>query len=482
MSRGKFLQRVKTNAGWLYAAEFLPRVGSLFIVPIWSVRVAPADYARWILTLTAAELLLQLGGLGFGTFLTKVIYRYRDERAERYFGMGAVVMLGATALWGLAIAMSSRWLSPLMVGAGVRADLCVFLGVYLVCAQVTNIAILYLGSSVQYARYCLLLSCRWVFNTGLFLFFLLFKGQGFYSWVWAAVGTEVLLLPVCAFQLRPVWSQWGNRRRMLRFSFRFSLPSLWTDLVAWGQGRIGRYVLSFSGLGAGLGLYGMADRFAQNYAGLIRPTKVVTLRLLGHRLEDDADSPDFLKFFHLFACLALALAFLTALFLGDVAKLFMAPGYHGSVAALPPLIFGLYLVETYSLYDTLMFRYFKVWFHFYGMVVAFVAITVTTIVLVPVMGFLGAAVANLIGAVAMMIFAHRYVVRVSPRPFRLMEKMGFAVLAFALALAADRGQWTIATKAVVALAALAPYSFYYWRHRAIFFPSMSGAAVVGFSS
>ncbi len=475
MRPGSLLGVFRTNTGWLYATEFLSRLVGLLVVPIWSSRVAPGEYARWVLALTTTEMLLEVGGIGLATFLTKVLYRYRDDRAERYFGMGAGVMIGATVPGAVVMALVSPWLSRTVIGGDVRADLFVFLAFYLVLAQFTRLTNVYLESRVQYAACFVLRMLRLVVNTGLLLYFLLARSQGFYSWVWAALGTELLLLPFSAYQLRGVQWRWPNRR-MLAFAFRFSAPSLVTNLLGWGQSRAGRYVLSFSGLSAGVGLYGLAQNFAQNYGGVVRPAKIVSLRILGHALEDDADTPYFLEFFHGFACLALGAAFVVAMFLGDIMRLLVASDYYRATAALPPLVFALYLQEVYTLYHSLMFRYFKVWFQFWGMLIAFVAVLAAMIAAVPHFGFVGAAVAELAGAAAMVVFAHAYAVKVSRRQFRFGEKMSFSAGALALAAGAELLAVPLLLRIALAVAALTAYLLFYWRRRRELFPVAAGLA------
>lgn len=469
MKRARLLQVMTKNTTWLYAAEALPRLASLFVVPIWSARVAPEEYARWILALTSAELAIDIGGLGFASFLTKVLYRYHDERAQRYFGMGASVVLGATAVMAALVAVCSPWLSQVVIGGRVRHDLFAWLGLYMLLAQVTNLAIVYQSTLVRYGAYFVLVTLRWIGNAGLLLFYLLVHGQGFYSWVWAWLGTEALLLPVSMYQLREVqWGWW--RRRMLTFAFRFSLPSLATTGLASGQSRVGRYLLSFAGVTTGLGLYGIAQNVARNYGAVVRPTKLVAVRLLGHALEERAESPHYLEFFHGFACLALSVAFLLSLFLGDLMKLFVSPAYWGATAALPFLIFALYLEEMCTLYQSLMFRYFKVWFPFLGSLVAFPIVIAATIALVPRVGFLGAALAQLAGAAAMLVFSQWYANKVSARPFRFVEKVAFTLGALLLAIAAQAGALSILQKSLVAITVLAWYLVFHWRRREVLFP------------
>src|SRR5574337_100008 len=108
--------------------------------------------------------------------------------------MGAGVMIGATVPGAGVMALFSPWLSRTVIGGDARPDLFVFLAFYLVLAQFTRLTNLYLESRVQYAACFVLRMLRLIFNTGLLLYFLLGRGQGFYSWVWAALGTEVLLL------------------------------------------------------------------------------------------------------------------------------------------------------------------------------------------------------------------------------------------------------------------------------------------------
>lgn len=458
------------NTAWLYAAEALPRVGALVIVPIWSARVRPEEYANWVLALTSVELLLEFGGLGLGSYLTKVLYRYRDRRGEEYYVLGFALAIAATVVVATLAGAFSSWLAPVLIGGEVRNDLFVWLGLYLVLAQWTNLTLLYLGARIRYRPYFLLQSLRWLVNAGCLLFFLLGRDQGFYSWVWAAVIAEAVVASV-AVRWLPL--RWRFRRRMLDFALRFSLPSLSTSLLGWGQARVGRYVLSFAGLSAGVGLYGIAQNFATNYGAILRPAKIVAMRFMGRALEDDANSPYFVEFFHGFVSVALAVAMVTGLFLGDVMKLFVSGTYHGAAAAVPLLVFTLLAQEVYSVYHSLMFRYFKVWFHLVGVTIGFPVVTGATLLLVPRFGFIGAVIAQLAGALAMLVFAHRYTMSVTRRDFRVGEKIAFGAAGLALVVVAEMAALSLSAKGAVAIAALGGYGWLHWHRRHRLFPLLA---------
>ena len=223
-----------------------------------------------------------------------------------------------------------------------------------------------------------------------------------------------------------------------------------------------------------MGLYGIAQNLSANYGVLVRPTKLVAWQLVGRALEEDNHSPYFLEFFHSFASVALVIAFLAALFMGDVMKWFVSSSYWAAAVALPALIFTAHLEEIVSLYHSLMFRYFKVWFHLFGSLIAFPIVIAATIFLVPRLGFLGAALAQLVGAVAMVVFAQSYASRISWRPFRFGEKMAFLLGAFCLVTVAQRLALSIPSKILLALMVLAGYGLYHWRRRGELFPLAAG--------
>lgn len=475
MKPRRFLQVLTTNSAWLYAGELLPRLAGLVLVPIWSARVDPAEYARWVLALTSAELVLELGGLGLASFLVKVWFRYRDERAARYAGMGMRLVLQSTAVLAGLMAAASPWLSVHLIGAGVRGDVFAWLGAYVVLAQLNNLAILQEGTAVRYGAYVRLGTMRWVLNISFLLYFLLRQRAGWYSWVWAWVAAEACMCPAALWYLRRV--QWGwASRHLRRFALRFSLPMLFTNGLGWGQQRVGRYVLSGAGMGAGVGWYGVAQQMSRNYGALIRPAKLVVQQLLGHELEQDKHSPYFLEGFHAVAAVGLGIGFVAALFLGDLMKLIVAPSYWGAAVALPALIFAAYLQELYSLYNSLMFRYFKVWFQSVGTVVAFLTVTAASLLLLRWQGFLGVALAQVLGAAAMVGCAHAYAMRVAPRAFRFGEKMWWTLAAFLTASAAAVWSWPLSVKIAAAALGLGGLVWSYWRRRLVLFPAALAAA------
>lgn len=463
-----WLNRLRSNAGWFYAAEAFPRLVAILIIPIWSARVAPEEYARWVLALTTAEILRELSGLGLSEYLTKVVYRYHDERVREYFGMGAGVMLGSTLVTAISLAAASPWLSRLLIGADAPAGLFAWLALYIVVTQVTSLALLWAGSRVQYRIHFTLLALRTLLTGAFLLFFLLVLHSGFYSWVWGTLCAESLVAIASVWFLREI--RWRWRPHLMRFGFRFSLPFLATNLFLLGQDRVGRYVLGASGLTAGVGLYGMAQSFALNYGAAVRPVKVVALQMLGHELEQHADTPYYLEFFHGFVGLALAAAFLVALFLGDVMRLFTAAAYHPASLAVPLLVFAAYHQEVFSLYHSLMFRHFRVWFQFFAAATSFVTIAAVALAIAPRFGFAGAALAQLGGTVAMVAFAHIYAGRVVLREFRFGEKTAFMAVALGVSVVAEVRGWPVLVKVVMVIVLLPAYLLYYWRRRDTLFP------------
>ncbi len=470
--KGGALGRLKANSLWLYATELLPRIGTLFIVPLWSARVRPEEFAHWVLVLTGVEISLLMGNMGLSTFLVKVLYRYRDERAQKYFGMGVSLIMGATVILAMFFALGSPWLTRLMVGAGVRQDLFVFLGIYVVLTQFNNLAILYIQTRVRYRSNFVVVFSRWIINTGIFLCCLLIFHQGFYSWVWAALGNEMLSLPFSLYLLRSVpWRHW--KRRMALFAFRFSSPTLANELLNWVQNRTGRYALGYSGLGAGLGLFGVAQSFSQNFGGMVRPIKLVSSNILGAALEDDENNPHFMEFFHGFSCLAMSVALGSALFFPDVMRWLMSPSYWPAARALPALVFALYMGEMFTLYHSLMFRYFKVWFDFSRTILTFPVVVLLTLLLVPLWGFLGAALALMVGAGTMWAFAHFYSIRVTRRRFLFAEKSLCAAIMFLVAQGAVFFEVSLSFRAGLAALVLIPFWIWHWVRRDLLFPTLS---------
>lgn len=467
-----FVRTLKRNSLFLYIAEIIPRLGAMVIVPLWSARISPLEYGKWVLALTGTEIILAVGNLGLISYMIKVLYRYHDDRANAYFGMSLSIIMAMTSGIAATAACFSPWLSRVLVGSSVRPDLFVYLAIFLVGVQLNNMSIVYVQNRLQYGSSLWLVLFRWTVNMTVMLYCLIIRHQGFYSWVWASLASEVSTLPLSLYFLRHVKWTYFNRR-MLSFAFRFSLPTMATQVLGWGQSRVGRYILSMSQLGSAVGLFGVSQNFSQNYGAVVRPVKSVAQQILGHRLEADADSPEFMEFFHFFCCLGLAVAFLSGMFFRDIMKLLIAPAYWGARAALPALVFGLYMEEIFTLYHSLMFRYFKVWFDFSRTLIVFPAVTLATLLLVSRLGVVGAALAQMLGAGIMWLFAHLYAKKVTVRNFRFRHHVGVTAMAFLIAELAYVLRFSLGIRLVVASVALGPYLLYYWRVRQRVFPLLS---------
>jgi O-antigen/teichoic acid export membrane protein len=444
-------------------AEMLPRLGTLFIVPIWSSRIVPAEYGKWIVIATTLEVLLGIGSFGISEFHTKVLFRYHDNRADKYFGLGGMVVMANTAILAILWVIASHWLRSI-TGWNLSSRLFSCLAAYLLLAQFNAMAIHYLQCTINYFRYTLQTLARWFINSSIFLTSLLVYKQGFFSWVWAAFGTESLIFMLSLYQLRHVeWTFW--HKRMFKFALRMGYPMMATFFFGWAQNRAVRYALLMASFQSSLGLYGAAENFASNYGSVIRPGKIVAQRILGHTLEQDAESPDFMEFFHFFSTFAFVAAFVASLFLGGVLKLFTSSTYHTATHALPYLIFGLYLSEICTLYQSLMFRYFKVWFNFSVLAISLPVLVLSIVLLVPKWGLIGAAAAQFCGFTGMFVLSHVYASRVTQRDYRFGEKMAFTFMGLAIAVAIDRMGLSLVVRAIAAVFCLGAYIMFYWKRR-----------------
>jgi len=191
---------------------------------------------------------------------------------------------------------------------------------------------------------------------------------------------------------------------------------------------------------------------------------------VGRELERDRETPRYLEFFHAYGSLGIILAFVTSLFLGDMLSLLVARDYQGVRVIIPLLIFGMYCREIFSIYHSLMFRYLKTWFPLWGAALGAVIVIGANIVLIRPFGFVGAALAQVAGGLAIAVFAHEYAHRVSPHADGFAEKMIAAAIVCAIALVTEHFEVPVLDKLLLATAGIAGYSAILWRRRHVYFP------------
>ncbi len=454
------------DSAWAYAADWAGAAIGLIVIPIWSRRVGPDDYARWLLVASAIEIIGFTGLLGLATFGMKVLYRYDDPAAPRHFGMIVATVIATTAVLVTGLTL----LAPaLAMPLGLPTGALYAAGAIVLCKQVNDLAILFVGNRLEYQAYFVLTALRVSLNATFLLYFLLVRGQGFRSWIWAALLTEACLLLPSAYYLRAIRLH-RKSVRLLKFGIRFSFPGFLMDMLGWGQSRLDRYLFASFGLMAPLGQFAVGQSVAATYGMVTRPAKVLAQRMVGRELERDRETPRYLEFFHAYGSLGIILAFATSLFLGDALSLLVAREYRGVRVIIPLLIFGLYCREVFSVYHSLMFRYLKAWFPLWGTGLGAVIVIGANILLIGPLGFVGAALAQVAGGLAIALFAHAYARRVSPRADGFAEKMLAAAAVCAITLVTEYFEVPVFDKLLLATAGVAGYSAILWRRRHVYFP------------
>lgn len=260
---------------------------------------------------------------------------------------------------------------------------------------------------------------------------------------------------------------------MAIFALRFSGPQVPTQIAGALQTRASRYVLSWVGPPKDVGFFGVAQNFSQNYHFFTRPCKAVAIRILGHKLERDPNDPLYMEFFHGFSLSAGLVALTVAFFLGDAMRLFLAKSYHPATVAVPWLVFALYWEEVFSLYDSLMFRYYRVWFQFMANGIGFVCLLVGLLFLAPYGGLLGVALAQLVGSCGKLTFGHVYAHHVASRPFHLLGKVWVVFVGVVLVFMAQYFNLTLFHRIAVWATWTSLVSLWVWKQRHVLFPTLA---------
>jgi O-antigen/teichoic acid export membrane protein len=180
---GRF-QLFRKNAFWSYLGEIIPRIGGLVVVPIWSSRIQPAEFAKWILALGGVEMLLTLTGQVFGTFFMKTLYRFHDEKGEKYFGMGAMATMISTAFIAVIVFFSAEKLSDIWIGEPGYGVLLKIMAGYLIFSQFSRLVRLYLQYKVRFVQLFWVNLVLWASNIGIMLFFYWYLRKGISAGRW----------------------------------------------------------------------------------------------------------------------------------------------------------------------------------------------------------------------------------------------------------------------------------------------------------
>jgi O-antigen/teichoic acid export membrane protein len=423
----EYLRRLATTGAAYTASSVLSKLVAVFLLPVYTAYLTPSDYGAaevMLASVVAASILIR-----FGLIEALLRFYYLDatdvatgpaagrSHGERVVATGFAALFWASTAGALACLAFAEPISELLLD---RPD-----------AELARLAILGLWTLTlwEYALTLLRLDER---ARAYFALTILNVVVTIPATVWLVVveeqGAAGILLGTFATALPFLaWRLWEERRRLrfaverplLRRMLRFGLPTMPAELTLYSLNFIDRIlIVRLAGL-AEAGLYALAIKFAQGINVLARGFQLAFPPLAYSIASDDEARRAYSLIVTWFAAvLAFAVAglWLEARWIVD---LLAAEEYFEAHEAIGLLATGVSLYALYLVLVVILGRTGRTEFNLPATAAGTVANIVLNLLLIPPLGFVGAAVALVASYAVVLVAMYALTQRLFPVPYEL---------------------------------------------------------------
>ncbi len=384
----------------IYAlAEQLGRLAGFLLLPLTTGYLSEAEFGVREILATTLALLAQISGLNITAAMSRFYFEERDEREKLAVFSTAWLTVGATAavLAGVLATMSGTLASWFPVDAPgldhyLRLSLAIF--VFQILREVQNKILQTLERSATFAT---LSVSKLVVEIGLQIYFLAGLKLGLEGLLFAvllaeagfAVITALILLPSIGLRFRP---------GLFRAMFAFSLPLVPNGVLQFGLHSADRYVVGGVGGDTALGLYALSYKlgYIPNYL-VLGPFLLIWYPFvfsLGAQ-ERQREMVGRLAPYFLFLMSAAVVG--VGVFAHELVDLAGSrPGFHRAWVAIPFVALGYWLWGLFQVLQTGLYAAKKTRPLPLLTLAALLVNLYLNFVLVPTLGFVGAAIATVL--------------------------------------------------------------------------------------
>jgi O-antigen/teichoic acid export membrane protein len=252
----RLLARFRGPMAIYLGASILARVGSIFLIPLYTRRLSRAEYGDYSLAQAVVQILPAVLTLGLGVAIPRFFYEGDAKTSRAHaatiatwlcvlaFGGGVIAEIGVLMAGHTGSGLFARWELTCVVIASVGAAFASVPSVYLRAVERPLYA-----SAFQIAQF--------VATAGFGILLVGGVGRGLTGSIEAlAVANGILGIASLAFTMREL--RGALDKKLLRESVVFSVPFLVHQLALWLQAAADRWTMKGIGLDAELGTYSLA--------------------------------------------------------------------------------------------------------------------------------------------------------------------------------------------------------------------------------
>lgn len=401
-------QSLVRHASIYAVGNLLRRAVGFLMLPVYTRYLTPEDYGVIGLMIFAMSLVEAFFGTRLHAAITRYYFEFKEERRRALLLSTAFIITGVvTGAMTILLVLFRNPASQAVFGRAEYGSIFGFFSVQIVMQPLEYYALLYLRLQHRPWLFISINFVKLVFQLTLNIWFVVFERMGVMGVALSAMISSSVFAFVCtAYTLGKVGC--GFDRGLAMKMVRFSWPLWIAGFAGIYTGCVNRYYLRIFSTLADVGLFELGSKFGDIMGGLIWEPFSLYWQVERYKHYHQGDArPIFQAVFSFISAIMILAALGIAIFSGPVIRFMADKSFYFAYKAVPFLVLGV-LFYSFALFFNFGFEVKEKTGWISGIVYLTAAImTIFYLTLIPLFGFVGAAVAYMIGEGAHFLIVYR---------------------------------------------------------------------------
>ena len=388
-------------------AQILVSLSGFFLLPIITKTLGPEDYGIWSQIIVTVSLLAPFALLGLTTTTVRFLSAEKDIFVIRDDFYSVITFIAFTGFSiSLFVFLASDWLAELILSDSGSAKF-VRIGAWLILlSALSRISTLYFRIFHQIKIY-VIFQISQSFGQLVLIYVFLSLGYGLLGVVTSALLTQgILAIASIALVVHQIGFSFPKFTRFKDY-IRFGIPLSLNPMLRWITESSDRYLIGYFLSATGVGLYSAPYAIGNLIQMLVMPIQVALFPELS-RLYDEGKIDDVKTYFSyslkFFLVIAIPAAFGLAALAKPIILILTTPEFLPGTLIIPLIAFTGILVGMFQIFVNITLLFKKTYYNFFLFIVPGFVNICLNIILIPVIGILGAALATFISYLVMFLF------------------------------------------------------------------------------
>jgi len=369
----------------------LNRSVSFIMLPIYTRYLSPTDYGILELLGLLTDIFSIIIGLRIGHTISRFYYRSDDEQSRREIVSSIFILsILLSTMAAVSVFIPSTFFSGLLFDSAKYSYYVKIAALLMLFSSVVSVPMIFIQTIQRPALFVGLSTLKLLLQLGLNVYFLVFLGYKvlgvLYSGIIANFVMSIFLIP---FIFKKVGFCLSKKHliTVVLFSAPLAFASLGTFYIKFAD----RYFIKFWSNLEEVGLYSLGFKFAAVY-GLLIASFARTWNVQAFEVFKKTNADEiFDKVFEIFTWLSLVIAVPIAIIGPEILRIMAAPEFHDAHRVIPILLLA-NLFQNWAWFFRFSILYEgKTYLITIGSLLAAVVISLSCYILIPSMGYIGAA-------------------------------------------------------------------------------------------